>query len=91
MTIHRSQGSEYPVVVVPLMDSDNFMLHRRLVYTALTRARRRIVFIGQESALRRAVETGREEKRLTSLSERLSSPSRAKEKESEERKDLMVK
>lgn len=91
MTIHRSQGSEYPVVVVPLMDSDNFMLYRRLVYTALTRARRRIVFIGQESALRRAVETGREEKRLTSLSERLSSPSRAKEKESEERKDLMVK
>lgn len=88
MTIHRSQGSEYPVVVVPLMDSDNIMLYRRLVYTALTRAKRKIVFIGQESALRRAVATGREERRLTSLSERLSGVQEKKEEEKTKRKQV---
>ena len=55
ITIHKSQGSEYPVVVLPLNASDgDFALRRKLVYTAMTRAQKLLVVVGDEHALRKA-------------------------------------
>ena len=56
ITIHKSQGSEYPVVVISLLDSHYVMLQRNLLYTAITRAKRGCVIAGTVSAIRRAVQ-----------------------------------
>ena len=55
VTIHKSQGSEYPAVILPLMNAHYIMLQRNLLYTALTRAKRLVVIVGQRAALHRAV------------------------------------
>lgn len=55
ITIHKSQGSEYPAVIVPLMTAHWVMLQRNLLYTALTRAKQLVVIVGQREALDRAV------------------------------------
>ncbi|MEA2693480.1 MAG: exodeoxyribonuclease alpha subunit [Acidobacteriota bacterium] len=70
-TIHKSQGSEYPCVVVPLHGQHQIMLQRNLLYTALTRARRLAIFVGERSALAAAVRNHRTSGRFTLLSERL--------------------
>ena len=57
-TVHKSQGSEYPAVVIPITTQHYPMLQRNLVYTALTRARRLAVLIGQRRALAIAVKQG---------------------------------
>jgi exodeoxyribonuclease V alpha subunit len=57
LTIHKSQGSEYPAVVVPLLDQHFVMLKRNLLYTALTRAKRLAVLVGSRRAIERAVST----------------------------------
>ena len=57
VSIHKSQGSEYPAVVIPLVAGHHMMLRRNLVYTAITRARSLVVLIVEERALRRAVMT----------------------------------
>ncbi len=57
VSIHKSQGSEYPAVVIPLVAAHHLMLRRNLVYTAITRARSLVVLIVEERALRRAVST----------------------------------
>jgi len=69
ITVHKSQGSEYPAVVVVLMPQHYPMLERRLVYTAFTRARRLAVIVGQERALEIALERGEGAKRFTKLAE----------------------
>jgi exodeoxyribonuclease V alpha subunit len=71
VSIHRSQGSEYPCVVVPLMMSAWLMLRRNLVYTAVTRAKRIVVLVGSKRALARAVRTQGAGRRYTALTERL--------------------
>ena len=70
-SIHKSQGSEYPAVVVPLLTSHFVMLSRNLVYTAVTRARRLCVLVADPRALRLALGEVRREERLTGLVERL--------------------
>ena len=70
-SIHKSQGSEYPVVVVPLLTSHFVMLSRNLLYTAVTRARRLCVLVADPRALRIALGEVRREDRLTALVERL--------------------
>jgi len=70
-TVHKSQGSEYPAVVIPLLRAHYPMLQRNLVYTALTRARRLAIFVGQPSAMRIAVQNDRPATRNTRLAERL--------------------
>lgn len=70
-TIHKSQGSEYPVVVVPLLDYHHFMLQRKLLYTAITRAKKLCVVVGSTSALLRAVSNATVEPRNSKLKERL--------------------
>ena len=73
-TIHKSQGSEYPCVVVPLHTSHYLMLQKNLLYTALTRAKRLVVLVGEERALRIAVGNRRVRARHTRLAERLAAP-----------------
>jgi exodeoxyribonuclease V alpha subunit len=70
-SIHKSQGSEYPAVVVPLLTSHFVMLSRNLVYTAVTRARRLCVLVADPRALRLALGAVRREERQTGLVERL--------------------
>jgi len=70
-SIHKSQGSEYPAVVVPLLTSHFVMLSRNLVYTAVTRARRLCVLVADPRALRLALGAVRREDRLSGLVERL--------------------
>jgi exodeoxyribonuclease V alpha subunit len=71
-TIHKSQGSEYPCVVIPLHTTHYLMLQRNLLYTAVTRAKRLVVLVGEERALRLAVGNRRVRARHTRLAERLS-------------------
>jgi exodeoxyribonuclease V alpha subunit len=71
VSIHRSQGSEYPCVVVPVTTSAWLMLQRNLLYTAVTRARRIVVLVGSRRALAKAVRTQGAGRRHTALTERL--------------------
>ena len=73
-SIHKSQGSEYPCVVIPLHSTHYLMLQRNLLYTALTRAKRLAVLVGEERALRIAVGNRRVRARFTRLAERLAGP-----------------
>ncbi len=73
-TIHRSQGSEYPCVVMPLVAQHYLLLQRTLLYTAITRAKRLCVLVGDPRALRQAVENSQRAARYTSLADRLRGP-----------------
>ncbi|MFP8906951.1 SF1B family DNA helicase RecD2 [Streptomyces atacamensis] len=71
VTIHRSQGSEYPAVVVPVTTGAWMMLQRNLLYTAVTRAKRLVVLVGSRRALGQAVRTVSAGRRCTALDHRL--------------------
>ncbi|GAA2349319.1 ATP-dependent RecD-like DNA helicase [Streptomyces harbinensis] len=71
VTIHRSQGSEYPCVVVPVTTSAWMMLQRNLLYTAVTRAKRLVVLVGSRRALEQAVRSVSAGRRCTGLAMRL--------------------
>jgi exodeoxyribonuclease V alpha subunit len=71
ITIHKSQGSEFPVVVIPISTQHNIMLQRNLLYTAITRGRKLVVLVGEERALQQAVRTVKSMRRHTRLQERL--------------------
>lgn len=70
-SIHKSQGSEYPVVVIPLHMSHYMMLHRSILYTAVTRGKKRVVLVGSRRALAMAIKNVRVERRYTGLKEKL--------------------
>ncbi|WP_327246260.1 SF1B family DNA helicase RecD2 [Streptomyces sp. NBC_01320] len=72
MTIHRSQGSEYPAVVIPVTKSAWMMLQRNLLYTAVTRAKKLVVLVGSRQAIGQAVRTVSAGRRCTALDYRLS-------------------
>ena len=74
-TIHKSQGSEYPAVVVIMHTQHYVMLQRNLLYTAITRGRRLVMLMGVPYAVDRAIQTNTVRERRTSLSSRLSSQS----------------
>lgn len=71
ITIHKSQGSEYPAVVIPLATQHYTLLERNLLYTGITRGKRLVVLIGQLKALAMAVKTVRARGRVTNLRGRL--------------------
>lgn len=70
-TVHKSQGSEYPVVVLPFMMTHYVMLQRNLLYTAITRAKKLLVIVGEKKAVYCAIKNNSVLKRNTRLSERL--------------------
>ena len=72
-TIHKSQGSEYPVVVIPVVTQHYTMLHRNLIYTGVTRGKRLVVMLGQRRALAMVVRGTQGRRRWTKLGEWLSS------------------
>lgn len=74
ITIHKSQGSEYPAVIVLLHTSHYVMLRRNLVYTAVTRGKKLVVLIGSRRALFRAIRTAGDSERLTALASWLTRP-----------------
>jgi exodeoxyribonuclease V alpha subunit len=71
VTIHRSQGSEYPCVVIPITTSAWMMLQRNLLYTAVTRAKKLVVLVGSAKAIGQAVRTASTGRRHTALDHRL--------------------
>lgn len=70
-SVHKSQGSEYKVVIIPLSTSHYIMLQRNLLYTAITRAKQKVIIIGSKKALMTAIQSNRTQKRYTLLAERL--------------------
>lgn len=71
ISTHRSQGSEYPVVVMPLLTQHYMMLQRNLLYTAITRARKMVVLVGDRKAVFMAVGNNKVAKRYSGLQQRL--------------------
>src|SRR3546814_5188127 len=71
MTIHKSQGSEYDVVVIPMTTSHFMMLKRNLLYTAITRAKKLCIIVGTKRALQRAINTLDGTSRQTGLLSRI--------------------
>ncbi len=77
ISIHKSQGSEYPVVIVPLLKAHFMMLQRNLIYTAVTRGRKKVFIVGEPAAYAMAVRNSEAKQRLTHLKEKLTLASRA--------------
>ena len=71
ITIHKSQGSEYPAVIIPLLSGPKRLLNRNLIYTAVTRAKQMVVIVGNLALLNEMIDNTLEQKRFTSLAERL--------------------
>ena len=71
VSIHKSQGSEYPAVVIPILTSHYIMLARNLLYTAVTRAKKLVVLVGSKKAIWIALNNNRASRRYTLLAERL--------------------
>ncbi len=71
ITIHKSQGSEYPAVVIPLLAGPKKLLNRNLLYTAITRAKRMVVIVGNLAMVNQIIDNTEEQKRYTSLTLRL--------------------
>ncbi len=71
MSVHKSQGSEYPVVVLPLLTQHYMLLQRNLLYTAITRAKKMVVIVGTRKAIAMAVKNDKIAARWTALAERL--------------------
>ena len=71
LSVHKSQGSEFPVVVMPVAGGPPMLLTRNLFYTALTRARSLVVLVGREEVVRQMVENDHILHRYTALTERL--------------------
>ena len=71
ISVHKSQGSEYPAVIIPLMMQHFILLQRNLLYTAITRGRKLVVIIGSKKALLTALKNDKPQRRLSMLADRL--------------------
>ena len=71
VTVHKSQGQEYDVILMPWVSSFGRQLQRNLIYTAITRARKKVILVGHPAAMGKAVDNNRVDARNTLLSDRL--------------------
>ncbi len=71
ISIHKSQGSEYPVVIVPLLKAHFMMLQRNLIYTAITRGKKKVFLVGEPAAYAMAVRNAESKTRVTHLKEKI--------------------
>jgi len=71
ITVHKSQGSEYPAVVIPLLQGPRQLFHRNLIYTAVTRAKKCVTLVGSDITFQEMVSNANEQNRYTSLTERI--------------------
>ena len=71
ISIHKSQGSEFPVIIIPIVMQHYVLLARNLLYTGVTRGKKLVILIGQQKAIAMAIHNNRESVRLTKLAERL--------------------
>ncbi len=71
VSVHKAQGSEYPAIIMPVLEQHGRLLQRNLLYTAVSRARQLVVLVGSRDALRTGVENDRATRRYTSLIQRL--------------------
>jgi exodeoxyribonuclease V alpha subunit len=71
VSVHKSQGSEYPVVILPVVTQHYMLLQRNLIYTGITRAKKLVILIGTKKALAIAIRNNKPQRRYTLLSERL--------------------
>jgi exodeoxyribonuclease V alpha subunit len=69
ITVHKSQGSEYPAVVIPLLQGPRQLYHRNLIYTAVTRARKCVTIVGCDETFQGMIQNSSEQERYTSLAE----------------------
>ncbi len=76
ITIHKSQGSEYPAVIIPLLSGPQMLFNRNILYTAVTRARQCVAFVGSEQTIERMIANERQQQRYTSLDLRLTEMAR---------------
>lgn len=71
VTVHKSQGSEYPAVIIPLLQGPRQLYHRNLIYTAVTRAKKCVTLVGSDTVFQEMIDNVHEQNRYTSLKERL--------------------
>lgn len=71
ITVHKSQGSEYPAVILPLLPGPRLLYNRNLLYTAVTRAKKCLTIVGSESVFQEMIRNKSEQNRYTSLAERI--------------------
>ena len=71
ITIHKSQGSEYPAVILPLLSGPKMLMNRNLLYTAVTRARKCVTILGSRQVVQEMIANEKENKRFTSLCDRI--------------------
>lgn len=71
ITIHKSQGSEYPAVILPLLGGPKMLFNRNLLYTAITRAKRCVTILGSSATVRQMIDNVSEKSRFTALAERI--------------------
>jgi exodeoxyribonuclease V alpha subunit len=71
ITIHKSQGSEYPAVILPLLTGPRMLFNRNLLYTAITRARNCVTILGSSNTVRSMIDNVNENSRFTALAERI--------------------
>lgn len=71
VTIHKSQGSEYPAVVIPLLSGPRMLMNRNLIYTAVTRAKKCVTIVGDENTFQMMIENNQEQKRYSGLKDQL--------------------
>ena len=71
ITIHKSQGSEYPAVVMPILGGPRMLLNRNLLYTAVTRARNCVLILGSRETIQTMIDNEEQLKRYTGLNERI--------------------
>lgn len=71
ITIHKSQGSEYPAVILPLLSGTSLLFNRNLLYTAVTRAKKCVTIVGLSETVERMISNEREQKRYTTLKKRI--------------------